>query len=84
MTERIRWPNKPVQMIDELYNPTVNEDGSELLAVNPGWWAPYTHLFCHLNVDETHASWQETECQRLWVEHGAERFKGLNLFEVAQ
>lgn len=44
------------------------------------WWAPYQHLMRYIDVDAE--PWQEAECRRLWKEHGAATFSGLDLFGV--
>lgn len=44
------------------------------------WWAPYSHLMKYLDVKAE--PWQEAECQRLYMKHGAETFAGLDLFGV--
>ena len=59
------------------------------------WWAPYVNLLKYLDlgrswmdpaVDEPlrfePTPWQEAEVRRLVAEHGAETFKGLDLFGV--
>ena len=49
------------------------------------WWVPYEELlqkgFTH-DVDWSDPPWQITEVRRLVAEHGAETFKGLDLFGV--
>ncbi len=44
------------------------------------WWAPYQEWAKHLHVDAD--PWQEREVRKLWAEHGAEKFQGLDLFGV--
>ncbi len=98
LTELIRWPGRePVRAVDERYNLAVygtyrpaiggdktgpaNWQGPFMFAIVPEpWWAPYADLMPHLHVDAE--PWQEAECKRLWAEHGAEKFAGLDLFGV--
>lgn len=87
MTETLKWPDKPRAEIETLYNqaffPHANLrfDQNWLYAtVPPEWWAPYSHLRSRVKVDEV--PWQEEACVALHVEHGAERFAGLDLFGV--
>ncbi len=44
------------------------------------WWAPYQEWAKHLHVDAE--PWQEAQVRKLWAEHGAEKFQGLDLFGV--
>lgn len=78
MTERIRWPHKPVAEIDRLYNMALDEAGAEVQPTPAEWWAPYADLMQHLDVNAE--PWQEAECQRLWDALGPAPFNGLNLF----
>ncbi len=89
VTERLRWPDKPVADIERMYNwATKGENGHSYGTpdtwtyrdVPAEWWAPYAHLMKHLDVDAE--PWQEAEVRRLVAEHGAERFVGLDLFGV--
>lgn len=81
--ERVRWPEKPVKTIEDMYSLTVRECQSALTSSLSGcspWWAPYTHLMKHLDLDAE--PWQEAECRRLMSLHGAEKFRGLDLYGV--
>lgn len=89
MTELIRWPNRePVRMVDERYNPAVYGSYAkppfphDLKRIPAIGWTPYAGLMQYLDVDR--APWQEVECRRLWTEHGAARFVGLDLFGVIE
>ena len=84
MTERIRWPNKAVSAIDDMYSATVSETGLEATDAPQGWLGPYSTLMRFLDLDESTAPWQETRCQEMWIEHGAETFDGLDLFGVVE
>ena len=91
--ERLRWPGKSVHEINNMYNlwrtphdsivmyPAQREWGKEWTYENVpmGWWAPYMNLAnerWNINADP----WQIAEIQRLVAEHGAETFRGLDLF----
>lgn len=88
ITERLRWPGKPVPEIDRMYSWW--RDGRPECGDTPGrwvycnvptsWWEPYADLMRYLDAGA--APWQEAECRRLIAEHGREMFKGLDLFGV--
>ena len=91
MTERLRWPSKPVAEIDHLYSLAIYPEASvgtrftcqwRFAETCPTWWEPYRDLVQHLDLAAP--PWQEEECQRLLTEHGAERFAGLDLFGVEE
>jgi hypothetical protein len=90
MTERVRWPAKSVSEIERQYNLAIHESASKgtqyetvwrYAAVPEAWWEPYRDLMPHLNVSAQ--PWQEAECRRLWQEHGAVVFAGLDLFGLS-
>lgn len=83
VTERVRWPDKPVQKIDELYSLAIKPREPWTFANVPeAWWTPYRTLMAeHLHLYAE--PWQEAECRRLVAEHGCEKFAGLDLFGVA-
>jgi hypothetical protein len=95
--ERLRWPTKPIEAIEQQYNLWRSpHDCSVKYGLQPAWalewtfanvpaewWAPYEGLGVKLVNDLTPGDlWQEAEVRRLVVEHGAETFKGLDLFGV--
>jgi|SRR5882672_3963165 len=90
VTERLRWPEKLVDGIDQKYSLSIKGAPWDDAAGTPdtwtyspvpaSWWAPYEHLMQYLDVDAE--PWQETEVKRLVAEHGMERFRGLDLFGV--
>lgn len=87
MTEVLRWPNrKSVAQLNAQYDLAVYGDiGAAAHALGEtqrDWWDPYIELQRHLHVYAE--PWQEAECQRLWSEHGAQRFIGLDLFGVVK
>lgn len=92
MTEVVRWPEKPVQIIDRLYSFATDGDPS-----NPSYGTPETWTYetvpaawveeyiwrgwmKHLNLDAV--PWQEEHCRRMIEKHGREKFAGLNLLGV--
>jgi hypothetical protein len=96
--ERLRWPAKATVEIEREYNLWRSpHDCSVKYGLQPAWalewtfanvpaewWAPYKDLMIryldqHL---ENEPLWQEAEVRRLVAEHGAETFKGLDLFGV--
>lgn len=90
-TERLRWPNKPVPEIDQMYNwavygqpghPSFGTPETWTYADVPHeWWAPYHDLKAeHLHVDAE--PYQEAEIRRLIALHGRAAFDGLDLFGV--
>ena len=83
MTEVIRWPGRrTAAQIDALYSLAPNEQGAKLADVPADWWEPYEGLA--QDIDLGQEPWHETECKRLWREHGAKTFEGLNLFGVIE
>jgi hypothetical protein len=84
ITERLRWPNKDVGDIDRMYSlavrPIPSEEPWTFTDVPEAWWAPYQHWMHHLDLDAE--PWQIQECRRLYQEHSAETFAGLDLFGV--
>jgi len=98
ITERLKWPSKKISEIDEMYNLWIDENASVRLygtATGVGWgqpwtfadvpaewWDPYRGIM-HDNLWPNENPWQEAEVRRLVGEHGAERFKGLDLFGIA-
>lgn len=91
ITERLRWPKKNIRSIDDTYsmaingNPFVAGDQPsrwQFSAVPDSWWAPYEQwlLDGHLDVDAE--PWQERYVREAVTKHGADMFKGLDLFGV--
>ncbi len=86
-TEVLRWPGRePVRAVDERYNLAVygayrkSDAAHDLAPVPPEWWHWHEDLMQYLDIDAE--PWQEREVKRLWAEHGAEKFAGLDLFGV--
>lgn len=87
ITERLRWPDKPVAEIEAMYS--LSTDGLAGNAaygtpstwtyapVPESWWAPYSHLMKYLEIDAE--PWQEKWCDEQIALHGKERFAGLRV-----
>lgn len=68
LTERLRWPNRPVKQVRDMYGATVYGHRFERgTAAPPEWWAPYTHLLKYLDIDAE--PWQLAECRRILREN---------------
>jgi len=82
ITERIRWPHKPVQQINDYYNLSVYDAGRApawtFKDVPESWWASYDIGLLDVDAEP----WQEAEARQLVAEHGAQRLDGLDLFGV--
>jgi hypothetical protein len=82
MTERVRWPERPVAEVEWQYNQAVNETNIACTHAPLSWWEPYQHLLPYLHPGEI--PWQAEEARRLYAEHGPEKFAGLNLFGLIE
>lgn len=84
--ERLRWPDKSVQSIDEMYSwwkTGIKSDEPhtwKFADVPAEWWTPYADLMKYLDIDAE--PWQEAEVKRLIDKHGGSTFAGLDLFGV--
>ena len=86
ITERLRWPGKPVSEIDRIYSWAIHGPNDEAIrwafAPTPAeWWDPYSDLMRYLDVNAE--PWEEAECRRILAAHDRGRFHGLDLFGVA-
>lgn len=92
ITERLRWPDKPVQDIEKMYNWAITGEPG-----HPSYGAPESWMYADVPVkswwahqlgpkespiDFESEPWQEAEIRRLVAEHGRERFAGLDLFGI--
>lgn len=86
MTEAVRWPGRePAGAINMRYDHAVyGAQGVSVAGTPAAWWAGYVDLRRYLSLCEDEAPWQETECRRLWQEHGPAHFEGLDLFGVVR
>ena len=89
MTETLRWPDKPRHEINRMYSLAFDPrlatqfDQVWIYGRTPdAWWAPYQEWMPYLDIDAV--PWQEQACRNLYAAHGAQRFSGLNLFDVAE
>ena len=82
MTERIRWPEKKVEQIEQYYNFWRMVDGFEFANVPPEWWQGFDLSLVRESPDWYEILWQEEECQKFAAQYGLDYFKGLDLFGV--
>lgn len=92
ITERLRWPDKPVIEIDDKYSLAIKGSSQNEAWGTPATWtyepnpaewlAPYAHLMQYLDLDAV--PWQEEAVRRAIAQHGRERFAGLDLFECQE
>lgn len=80
--ERLKYPDKAVAQIDHMYSLALDEGGLKLGDAPTEWWASYADVRKYIDLDAE--PWQEAEVRRLWDIHGADAFKGLNLFGVVE
>lgn len=88
MQEAIRWPGMylgnedpdATAKVAALYEHTVERLQHQTETFPFSGWSPYFDLLEHLDLSAD--PWQVAECQRLYAEHGAAKFAGLNLFGI--
>jgi len=80
MDERLRYPDKSVREIRDMYSLALEEGNLQLADAPAHWWAGYGEIRDH--IDLTAEPWQEQQCRDWMAQYGAERFKGLDLFGV--
>jgi hypothetical protein len=81
IVERLRFPEKPITVIDSLYSLAIKPQQTWLFERTPAAWhhEQLEYKYCFPDADP----WQEAEVRRLVAEHGRELFNGLELFGVA-
>jgi Glycosyl transferase family 2 len=78
LTERLRWPTKPVQDIERLYSlATSPREPWTFHTLPPTWIEPYSDWMQYLHIDEE--PWQEADLRLLLETHGRDKFRGLDL-----
>ena len=83
VTERIRWPEKPAAEIERYYNlATTPREPWTFKGVPPEWLETYQDLMPYLHIDAE--PWQVSEVKRLVLEHGVQKFHGLDLLGVPE
>lgn len=83
MSEIVRFPDREsAAAIDAKYNQALDEQGIGLSEVGPEWWSLYRAERELVDYDD--APWHEGEVARFWIEHGAEAFRGLELWGLPQ
>lgn len=89
VTERIRWPDKPVETIRREYTQCVypnsnphHEQNWTYADVPSTWWEPYVPwVKKYLDLDAE--PWQEAAVREMIRKHGKAMFQGLDLLGVA-
>jgi glycosyltransferase involved in cell wall biosynthesis len=78
LTERLRWPNRPVHVVRDLYSRTVaaHQSGTSQ-PVPASWWEPYSDLMNYIDINAE--PWQMAECARILKENPGIG-QGLNSF----
>lgn len=79
VSERLKYPDKPVADIERMYSLALDTTGMELSAAPSAWWEPYLHLLQYLDL--TAVPWQERAVEEAIAAHGREHFAGLNISE---
>lgn len=84
LTERQRWPEKPISDIDSVYSWSIHgRNGDAKIwtfdSVPAEWWEPYSDLMQHLGVDSD--PWEERACREI-VACNPGINRGLDLFGV--
>lgn len=87
ISERLRWPEKPVAEIERLYSlaehgqpghPTFGTPETWQYAEVPSeWWNGYGDIIDYLHLDAE--PWQKAWCDAMIERHGIQRFAGLTL-----
>jgi len=75
--EAVRFPWKLKTEIAATYSQAMNEAGLETAPANASWWAGYSDIMHHLNLDIE--PWHEREIAQMFADHGAAFFDGLNM-----
>jgi glycosyltransferase involved in cell wall biosynthesis len=80
MTERVRWPEKSIEGINDLYDQWKGPKGHDpvwtIARVPREWWEGLPKTAVRLNE----VPWQEEKCRSLQANYGSFMFKGLDLF----
>jgi glycosyltransferase involved in cell wall biosynthesis len=82
MTEAVRFPtHRSAAERDAMYASCyLDETGVRTRPVPPHWWTPYQPWRDAVVLDG--GAWYEAECRRMWREHGADRFSGIELLAL--
>jgi len=78
--ERVKYPTKPRHELARAYGLSMDETGLETSEVPAAWWHPYEAHMQYLDVSVE--PWHKAEITRMFAEHGAEYFSGLNLIGI--
>lgn len=87
VVERVRWPDKPVSEIEQMYswatqgdhsNPAFGTPDTWTFATVPAsWWKPYEQWMKYLDLENE--PWQNAEADRIIAKHGKAFFDGLTI-----
>lgn len=78
MIEMVMYPGrKTPEQINEMYSLALNEDGLRLETIPSEWKDGYDDIIGYADIEKT--PWHLAECRRMMLEHGPEKFAGLDL-----
>jgi len=77
MMERVRYPEKRVEVVDEQYSLALNEIGARFEMIPKEWFSGYPRGPASIRE---RTPWHKAACLRMWVDHGPDAFEGLDLF----
>lgn len=77
MYEVLHHPRRSVAQIDAMYSMAPRESNPARREMPQEWWGEYRTL-----IDLDGEPWYESECRRMLAEHGADKFRGLDLFGI--
>jgi hypothetical protein len=78
VTETLRWPHRDREVVRKLYGAALDEADIRVLPAPAGWWA---HGLDRSLINLDAPSWHAAEVDRLIVEHGRQKFTGLDLLD---
>jgi hypothetical protein len=80
LTERLKYPDKSVSEIDQMYSLALNEHGLTVQDCPPEWWSGHAELRQFIDLDAE--PWHERECAKILKDNPSLAY-GLNLFDRA-
>lgn len=85
VTERLRWPDKPVEEIERYYNQAIYNTTAEKWTYRevPEEWLDGYQTLISQYLELEAEPWQVEEVNRLVHVHGFSTFRGLDLFGIA-
>lgn len=83
MIEAVRWPGRSTaEQINAYYDRAVEDQYVATTKTPASWWQPWDDFRTHIDLHDE--PWHEAECRRLWRQHGAGVFAGLDLYGVPE